>query len=268
MIPVSLKQLVWLAGSVLSLGLVLKAQPAGAAEAPDQRVYELRTYVTREGKLPDLLKRFREHTCRLFEKHGMQNIGYWVPLAKEDGSDNTLIYLIAHTSSEAAKSSWKAFGQDPEWKAAAQASEAQGKILAQKPEAVFLKTTDFSCAVKTGVGAGDRVFELRTYHTPEGKLEVLHRRFREHTCGLFEKHGMTNVGYWTPMGEEAGASNTLIYVLSHPSREAGLKAFESFRADPAWISAKQASEKEGSLTVQPGGVKSVYLKATDFSPIR
>ena len=256
----------WLLSATAIFSMSLPFTSLSAAQ--DSRVYELRTYVTHEGKLPDLLKRFREHTCRLFEKHGMENIGYWVPLSKEDGSENTLIYLIAHRSREAAKASWAAFGKDPDWKEVAKTSEANGKILARKPDAVFLETTDFSCPVKVGVGKKERVFELRTYRTSEGKLEALHRRFREHTCALFEKHGMTNVGYWTPTDEAAGKSNTLIYLLSHASREAGQKSFEEFRKDPVWISAKQASEKDGSLTVQPGGVQSVYLKAADFSPMK
>jgi hypothetical protein len=80
---------------------------------------------------------------------------------------------------------------------------------------------------------------------------------------------MSHIGYWTPTESEAGASNTLVYILSHPSKEAGLKSFESFRADPEWIAAKAASEKDGPLTLpQPEGVKSVYMKATDFSPIQ
>ena len=253
---------------ILSMIAAAFTQIDSADAAEDSRVFELRTYVTNEGKLPDLLKRFREHTCQLFEKHGMENIGYWVPIEKQDGADNTLIYIIAHKSREVAKASWTAFGQDPDWKAAAKASEANGKILAQKPEAVFLKTTDFSVPVTVGKGAAERVFELRTYVTPEGKLEALHKRFRDHTCQLFVKYGMQNIGYWNPTDAEAGASNKLIYVLGHPSKEAGLKAFESFRADSGWIAAKKESEKDGSLTVQPGGVKSVYMKATDFSPIR
>jgi hypothetical protein len=260
----TLSRRTWLGTALLALGLT--TQTLSAAE--DSRVYELRTYVTNDGKLTDLLRRFREHTCTLFEKHGMQNIGYWVPITREDGAENTLIYLIAHRSRDAARESWKAFVQDPDWKAAAKASEANGKILARKPDSVFLKTTDFSCPVKVGAGSSPRVFELRTYHTPEGKLGALQKRFREHTCGLFEKHGMTNIGYWTPTDAEAGAANTLIYLLSHPTREAGLKSFESFRADPQWVAAKEASEKEGSLTVQPGGVQSIYLRATDFSPIQ
>ena len=91
---------------VAALGL---ATPASAADSP---VYELRIYTCNEGKLPDLLKRFRDHTCKLFEKHGMTNIGYWVPVEKADGADNTLIYIVSHRSRDAAKESWKAFGAD------------------------------------------------------------------------------------------------------------------------------------------------------------
>lgn len=241
------------------------AQPLTAAE----RVYELRTYVANPGKLEALLARFRDHTCRLFEKHGIENIGYWVPLAKEDGADTTLIYLLGHPSREAAKASFAAFGKDPEWQAARQASEANGKILARPPESVFLAATDYSPLIKAGAHGG--VFELRTYTTVPGKLDALHARFRDHTMALFSKHGMRHVGYWTPTDSVKGAGIQLIYLLRHDSQEAGLASFTAFRADPAWIAAKGASEAAngGSLTVpQPEGVRSIYLRATDFSPIR
>lgn len=246
-----------------ALGL---ATPASAADSP---VYELRIYTCNEGKLPDLLKRFREHTCKLFEKHGITNIGYWVPVDKENGADTTLIYIISHQSRDAAKESWKVFQQDPDWKAAAKASEVNGKILA-KIESIFMTPTAFSPPVKVGAGSGPRVFEMRTYTTPEGKLDALHARFTNHTMKLFEKHGMTNLFYFTPMDADKGASNKLIYWLAHPSKEAGLKAFTDFRADPDWVKAKGESEKDGPLTVQPQaeGVKSVYMQAVDFSPIK
>ncbi len=234
----------------------------------DSRIFELRVYTTAEGKLPDLLARFRDHTCQLFEKHGMENIGYWVPIEKSEGAENTLIYIIAHKSRAAATDSWEAFRKDPEWQAVAKASEANGKILAQKPQATFLTATDYSVAIHPSVSSVESVFELRTYTTPEGKLDALHSRFRDHTVGLFSRHGMKHTGYWTPTDPDAGAGTKLIYILNHPSKEAGLKGFEAFRADPEWISAKAESEKSGPLTVQPDGVKSVYLKATDFSPIR
>ena len=251
------------------LFLALALLGLNATLAAAEPVYELRTYVTNPGKLDALLARFRDHTCRLFEKHGIQNIGYWVPLAKEDGADTTLIYLLAHKSREAAKASFAAFGKDPEWQAARQASEAGGKILARPPESVFLEPTDYSPPVKAGTRGG--VFELRTYTPVPGKLDALHARFRDHTLALFSKHGMRHIGYWTPTDADKGAKNQLIYLLGHDSREAGLASFTAFRADPAWIAAKGASEAAngGSLTVpQPEGVRSVYLRATDFSPIR
>ena len=242
--------------------------PLQAAEEP---VYELRTYVCAPGKLPDLLKRFRDHTCRLFEKHGMTNVGYWVPTKAEDGAETTLIYLLKHASREAAKASFAAFAKDPEWQQARTASEANGKILAQPPESVFLKITDYSPPVEVSVKNPERVFELRLYQTPEGKIAPLNERFRNHTMKLFSKHGMQHVGYWEPTDAEKGAGSRLIYLLAHASEEAGLASFTAFRADPVWIAAKAASEEKngGSLTVpQPDGVKSIYLKPVDFSPMR
>jgi hypothetical protein len=106
------------------------------------RVFEIRTYTTEEGKLDALNARFRNHTMRLFEKHGMTNIGYWTP---EDGplSHNTLIYILAHPSREAAKKNWEAFGSDPEWQKVREESEANGKIVT-KVESVFVDATDYS----------------------------------------------------------------------------------------------------------------------------
>ena len=65
-----------------------------------------------------------------------------------------------------------------------------------------------------------RVFEIRTYTANEGKLDALHARFRNHTTKLFEKHGMTNVGYWKPLDEPL-SKNTLIYILSHSRSRSG-----------------------------------------------
>jgi hypothetical protein len=119
-----------------------------AAEAlPDSTmVYELRIYHCYEGKLPDLLKRFREHTTKLFEKHGMKNVAYWVPV-DEPQKSNMLIYVIAHPSREAAATNWKAFQDDPEWQTVRNASEANGKIV-EKVDSTFMALTDFSPALK------------------------------------------------------------------------------------------------------------------------
>jgi hypothetical protein len=107
--------------------------------AAENRIYELRTYSTVPGRLDALLTRFRDHTVRLFEKHGMVNVGYWVPKDKP----NTLIYILSHRNADAAKKSWDTFRSDPDWVKVKTASEASGKIV-EKVESVFMEPTDFS----------------------------------------------------------------------------------------------------------------------------
>jgi hypothetical protein len=110
----------------------------------------------------------------------------------------------------------------------------------------------------------EKVFELRTYITNPGKLEALHKRFREHTNRLFKKHGIELVGYWTPV-EGPESENTLIYIVAFPSREAQAKAWAAFKADPEWIKAKDESHKDGVIVKE---VKSTTMRATGYSPIR
>src|SRR6476646_6281570 len=98
------------------------------AEITQHRIFEIRTYTTEPGKLPDLLKRYRDYTTKLFEKHGMTNVGYWVP-TDEPRSKNTLIYILAHASRDAAKKSWDAFQHDADWVKVKEASAANGKIV-------------------------------------------------------------------------------------------------------------------------------------------
>ena len=116
-----------------------------------------------------------------------------------------------------------------------------------------------------------RVFEMRTYYAAPGKLDDLHARFRDHTTKLFAKHGMTNLWYWQLLPEQkiADPENTLVYLLAHTSVDAAKASFAAFRDDPEWVAVKKASEDKagGSLTV-PDGVKSVFMTATDYSPIR
>jgi hypothetical protein len=109
-----------------------------------------------------------------------------------------------------------------------------------------------------------RFFELRTYHVAPGKMEALKARFRDHTNKLFAKHGMTIIGFWTPDNPD-DADKKLIYILAYPSKEAREKSWKDFRADPDWLEAKKASEKDGPLVEK---VEEVYLNPTDFSPIK
>ncbi len=135
----------------LTTGLLLAALAAPALAADDKgrsasserRVYELRTYTTNPGKLDTLNTRFRDHTCRLFKKHGMEIVGFWTPQDEKEGKANKLVYLLAFPSREAAAASWKAFRDDPEWKEIVKESEKGGKIN-QKVESVFLDPTDYS----------------------------------------------------------------------------------------------------------------------------
>jgi len=106
------------------------------------RVYELRTYTCFDGKLDALKVRFRDHTIEIFKRHGIESIGYWVPQDPER-SKNTLIYILAHPSREAAEKNWAAFRNDPEWQKVSKESEANGRIV-QKVESVFMDPTDFS----------------------------------------------------------------------------------------------------------------------------
>ena len=106
------------------------------------------------------------------------------------------------------------------------------------------------------------VFELRIYHTFEGKLDDLLRRFHDHTMKLFEKHGMNNIAYWTPTDEPL-KGKTLIYIISHPSREAATANWQAFRDDPEWKSVQEKSEANGKIVER---VDSTFMTLTEFSP--
>lgn len=109
-----------------------------------------------------------------------------------------------------------------------------------------------------------RVYEMRTYIAPPGKLEELHARFRNHTLSLFEKHGMKNVVYLSPTDVKQ-AENTLVYLISHASKEAADKSWAAFRADPEWQAAHKESEKNGKLVQN---VKAEFFTTTDYSPMK
>lgn len=248
---------------LLPLVLLLASVVGLSAADASAPVYELRIYTVLPGRMPAMLARFRDHTCALFEKHGMVNIGYWLPVKAED--QHKLHYIVRHASRDAAKASWTAFVNDPAWIKARDASEADGKIVA-KVDAVYLTTTDYSPDWPASAPAGSRVFELRTYVCNEGKLAALDERFRSHTLALFKKHGMTNLPYFHPTDANKGAGNTLIYLLAHDSVDAAKKSFDTFRQDPDWIKARTESEKDGPILVSPPS--SVFLKPVDFSALK
>ncbi|HLY75067.1 MAG TPA: NIPSNAP family protein [Planctomycetota bacterium] len=137
-------------------------------------------------------------------------------------------------------------------------------ILAAVAAAAVAGIAGFAAAARSRPVVDERLFEMRTYVANPGKMKDLHARFREHTCKLFEKQGIVNVGYWSPTSGE-NAENTLVYIISYPNKDAQQKMWKAFLDDPEWKAAKTASEKDGSLVAS---VKSVFMTATDYSAIK
>lgn len=146
-------------------------------------------------------------------------------------------------------------------------------MLRSKPVGLVVLMGVFACGFVLGnlVPGSDGVqaqssgiYELRTYTSPAGKLGDLQTRFRDHTLRIFENHGMKNVGYWVP-ADAPLSENTLIYILKHDSRDAAQKSWDAFRADPEWQKAYEESQRDGRLA---SNVESVFMNATDFSPLQ
>ena len=108
-----------------------------------------------------------------------------------------------------------------------------------------------------------RLFELRTYHAAPGKMQALNSRFRDHTCDLFKKHGITIIGFWNPSKAE-DTDKTLIYLLAFPNQEAADQSWKAFAGDPEWKKVKDESEKDGRLVEK---IERVFLNPTDYSPM-
>ena len=248
-----------------SLALSLLVPFSAAAEQPAApKLFELRDYRAAEGGFDPLLSRFRDHTVALFTKHGMTNVGYWTPVENANGR---FIYLRGFKDMDNRAATTGTFKKDPEWREALEASQKGGKLIANI-DSLFLEETDFSPGFSE-LGQGPHVFEMRTYIATPGNLSSLHARFKEHTLSLFEKHGMISLGYYQLLPDQEGADNTLIYFLAHKDQESAKKSWAAFAADPDWVAAKKESEEKagGSLT-EKNGVKSVFLKPTDFSPAK
>jgi len=111
--------------------------------------------------------------------------------------------------------------------------------------------------------AKGRVFELRIYTANEGRTEAMHKRFRDHTCALFQKHGMELIGFWVP--QDPKDKNKLYYILAYPSREAAKESWKAFSADPEWQRVYKESHKDGVIV---GKVESVFMESTDYGPLK
>jgi hypothetical protein len=272
------------------IALTLLATSAMAQSKPAGLLYEFRSYVSEPGRQSDVLKLIASSGVEYMSKHNIKLVAAWTP---EDPSDERVFTLLSHKDKASCDAAWTAFQNDGGWKEAVQKSVVNGKKPVQSFERIFLTENDYSPELLVKQ-VGNRVFELRTYIASKGNLAALNARFRNHTLKLFEKHGMTNIAYWSvrdgetltceklleavaPIGKAASkadpntpaAGNSLVYFISHASSQAAKQSFEQFAKDADWDKARKESEAKagGSLTVA-NGVKSLFLKPTAFSPLR
>jgi hypothetical protein len=275
--------------SIIAVALI--ASTSAIAQSPTAiKLYELRSYMPEPGRQSDVLKLISDGGIPMMAKHGITLAGAWTNV---DTSDDRVFTLISHRDKAAADAAQAAFQNDPNWQEMVQKTVVDGKKAVKSLERVFLTVNDYSPALDVKQ-VGNRVFELRTYIATKGNLVALNNRFKDHTLGLFTKHGMTNVLYCSvldgekltcakllealsPLGkanaeidaDSLAAGNSLVYFITHASPEAAKISFGKFGADEEWKKAYAASQAAagGSLTVKDG-VKSLFLAPTAFSPLR
>ena len=220
--------------------------------------FEMRTYTVNDGKMPNLIQRFQNHTRTLFAKHGIESVSYFL---SADQPEKQLTFIIGYPSASERDIRWNNFANDPEWKAVAAASEANGKIV-QKVDQVFMVWAKDLNSAKTPKPSG--IFQLRTYHLLPGKLDAIQTRFRDHTQALFEKQGLSNYPYWITV-EKDGVQSKLVYFLGHQNKEEFNAAFGRFVADPEWIRVRDASEVPGKIVEK---VDTFFYIPLPFSPMK
>ncbi|TDQ15121.1 NIPSNAP protein [Algoriphagus boseongensis] len=222
------------------------------------KYFEIRKYYAHPGKLPDLIKRFENHTMKLFEKAGMENIIYFIP---DENTDNSMTYILGYPDEASREASWEKFLNDPEWKAAYEASHVNGPLVAKIDQTFMVLAPELN---DTPIPTGSGIFQMRTYYCFPGKIENIQARFRDHTRALFEKQGLKNYPYWLTV-EKDGSQPKLVYLLGHDSKDAFNAAFDRFRTDPEWIKARDASEASGKIVEK---VDAIFFKTLPFSPMK
>jgi hypothetical protein len=242
---------------VVLILLLLTSFGLHAQSLPTSAYFEMRTYTVHEGKMPDLIQRFQNHTRALFTKHGIENVAYFL---SEEQPEKQLTFILGYPSAAERDVRWGNFANDPEWKAVATASEANGKIV-QKVDQVFMEWAKGLNAAKAPRPSG--IFQLRTYHLLPGRLDAIQARFRDHTQALFEKQGLSNYPYWITV-EKDGAQPKLVYLIGHLTKDEFNAAFGRFVADPEWIRVRDASEASGKIIEK---IDAVFFTALPFSPM-
>lgn len=251
---------------MIACGALLAASLA-ASRTHAETIYEWHTLAAAPGKLDALHSQLRERVLPALGDRGLRTVAVFTPAGD---NPERLVHLVLAGSPEGAESA----GADllagvAEWQSLL-ADVAGAPAIAAPRSTQRLRTTAWSPLPVAAQGTAARVFELRTYTSPDAaRRQALLQRFEQHTLKLFEKHGMTNVIYWTPAGGP-DAETKLVYLLAHESPASAKASFDGFRKDPDWIAAKTASETAagGSLTTKEKGVVSEFLVPTDYSPLR
>ena len=215
-------------------------------------LYESRIYTAVPGKMAALNDRFANHTIGFFNRYGIGVMGFWTD---EIGISNQLTYIVTCNDMGDREKKWSAFAADSKWWQVKAETEVDGPLVALE-ENTFMRLTPYSPEPQLS----SKIQELRVYDALPGRLPALHDRFSNHTMGLFEKHGMENIAYWT---EEVGTGNRLVYLLGYDSLADREKSWASFVADPAWAKARADSEKDGPIVRES---RHRILRLTSYSP--
>ncbi|MCH7399303.1 NIPSNAP family protein [Belliella sp. DSM 107340] len=230
------------------------------ASAQDSRYFEMRTYTAHEGKRSDLISRFENHTLQLFEKNGIENIAYFIPL---DPTDYKLTFIIAYPDKDSREKLWEKFANDPEWTKVKNSSESNGPLVSNIEQTFMVNANDLSPEMSK-LSSKKKIFELRKYDLEPGKVDAINARFRDYTREIFPRYGMTNVMYWYTV-EEEGVQPKLVYLLAHKNEKMANFGNAKFEEDADWKKIKAASEMNGPIVKK---VEMKYLKALSFSPMK
>src|SRR5580704_11377595 len=128
---------------------------------------------------------------------------------------------------------------------------------------LYAQSTPPEATPSASLKTGGRLLELRTYYAMPGKLEDIHKRFRDHTLQIFATHGMTVVGFWGPVYKKDGSDTKLVYMLSFKDRAERDAKWKEFGSDPEWQKVSKESEANGKLVEK---VESMFLYDTDYAP--
>lgn len=245
---------------LLCLTVFLLSFTAFAQQNSDMKstYFEVRKYYANDGKLQDLLNRFQNHTMKLFEKAGMENIAYFLPV---DNTDNSMTYILGYPDEASRDKMWQSFMNDPDWKKAYEESHVNGPLV-KSVDQTFMVLAPHLNDNPRPMPSG--VIQMRTYTLLEGKVPDIQARFRDHTQALFEKQGLKNYPYWMTTPKD-GSQPKLLYLLGAKDQASFDAGFAAFVKDPEWIKARDASETSGKIVEK---VDATMFKTLPYSPLK